>query len=254
MKWLQRTWLGIPRRRRAVLNLLAVPVLCFLIYCFLGCPPISAEQEFRRMEKTNLVGPSVILETVEQTYNAACETLIIAQTGEGICFYRHCESHPSLFDYREKTGDITVLASPGCGMNSDFDNDFPYIPVYIFDDYPQAVRAELELDISNPAYPTNHLYGQDPNPVVLDKHYSLEARREGDGFFRFDIVIPKEDPEAQLHRYALDYLVFVCHGSAAADASIPATVRLYDEIGQLVAERSLTIRSTAFETHASHTE
>lgn len=252
MKWLQRSWLRIPRPQRAMFNILVILVLYFLIYYFLGCPPLTEEQEFRRMEKANLVGPGVILDTLDQEEYSNCTFLTVAETENGIIFYAKFALRPPTLSYREKTGDITVLSAP-YAPGTAITDACPHLPVYVFDDYLKAVRAELELRVSNPAYPTNNLYGEYPNPVAFDNTYRLEARREADGFFRFDIAVPEVSEDAQYHRYALFYLASICHSTVETDASVPATVRLYDENGELVAERSLIIRSTAFETHTSHT-
>ena len=65
MKQLKRFWLNIPRKMRVFANLLAILLGVFILYILMECPAFTPEQNFRRMEKAELVGPAQILHIMD---------------------------------------------------------------------------------------------------------------------------------------------------------------------------------------------
>ena len=171
--------------------------------------------------------------------------LILAETDAGVITYVSGYTWGSGFNYHEKTGDVTLVTAPygfiGWGGRSIGRS----LPVFIVDDHPEALRAEVDLDIVG-AYA---LSSEEESP--LDHHYTLSARREQEGFFRFSVELPDLHPDT-CHGpdgYALDLLAkkFTNYFNVVrpvSSADITATVRLYDGAGQLIAQRELTISST----------
>ena len=180
MRQIKRIWLRIPRKVRVLVNLLAIAIVGLALYIFIGCPAFTAEQLYRRLEKSNMVGPAEIL-TICDIENASYEHLLVADDGEGVVLFGYSNTlgdHHNLV-YRKKTGDLTVLAAP----------DFRFfgaeeyvldLPVFLFDEYPAAARAELEMTLSTTL-----------NDVYFEKNYFLESQREGEGYFRFNIHAEK---------------------------------------------------------------
>lgn len=268
MRKLKNIWMRVPRWLRSILDLLASALFVFLFYAAIGAPAITTTQAFRRAEKIHMVGPSVIVDTLDQSTYSEFKTMLVGETGEGIVFFGQYEATQNngwsertvlepVFSYREKTGDLTVLAAPTVSLG------FPWIeyggaslPIYLFDAYPEAIRAELDLTVSG-------TYGIDINggeyTQDFTRSYSLEAQREKEGFFRFFISLPTGNA---VDAYALELISALSTGSTPftypssheAAISIPVTVRLYDETDALILERQLTILSPAAAAHAEQGE
>lgn len=241
MKKLKQRWLRIPRKQRAMLNLLAIIVLAFGIYLLLGCPPLSDEARFRRVEKANLVGPSMILGKEDLSSGH----LIIAEEKDAVILYSYPTAYPEndIFVYREKAGDVTVLAAPTNDMIWYYDEKAA-LDIIVFDDFPQAMRAELDFTLKATV-----------NDVYFEKQYSLRADRERKGYFLFSYVTegsPYIGPEC----HALETFLEISgnNGDTYIDVAIPMAVRLYDAQNALIAERSLTLRSQAVEAHPGLSE
>lgn len=251
MKHIVAFWKRIPRPLRAAMNLVTIALLGVVFYYALGWPMNSFEAEFRRMERANLLGPGTIVDTLtNEEHGCDYRQIIVAESSHGVTFYTG-EEDGIFFElyHREKTGDLTILAAPTFWPNwgsQPFDHR---LAVYLFDEYPEAFRAELELTVSG----TYHFYSDYEIHEDFTEHYALEAQREKDGFFRFEIYVPYTpdenftDPGAFM--YAPQFLSEVCNNGAFSinedihTAQIPATVRLYNKKDELLVEKSLTIRS-----------
>ena len=61
---MKRLWLKIPRKIRVFINILCIILLISAAYILLGCPALTPTQAFRRVEKSNLVGPAEIIEII----------------------------------------------------------------------------------------------------------------------------------------------------------------------------------------------
>ena len=204
----------------------------FLLYVFSGCPAFTVEEQYRRAEKANLVGPAEILGTVElKDAYSVYDRLLLADDGEGVIMYLYRADDISnhRLVYREKMGEVTVLAAPS--------NDVFWwgrkeieVPVLVFDSCPAAVRAELELEL-----------GCEFNGEEFQKTYS---------YFLFSIRA-SASYELGAEGCALSTLAQVSGHDFASyvETAIPATVRLYDEAGAKVYEKSLYIRAVAGEAH-----
>lgn len=248
----------IPRPVKAIFCAVCAVLLAFLYYIALGSPTFTFEQEFRRAEKANLVGPSRIVDTLEGEY-AEFDKMIVGETEHGICFFGgepttmhygsnfQREEMTYTFSYREKTGNITVLAAPN--RTAAFWEQFDIaLPVYVFDCYPEAVRAELTLTITGIKEMVS-----DGNPVTtkFSKRFSVAAERTGDGFFRFLLNAKAHDTNSV---YALQMLSDLSGNELSythpySDAVIPGTIRLYDESNKLILEQEFEICSAAAAAH-----
>lgn len=257
MRKLRQIFLNIPRRVRIGVDIILILLMIYLFYLSIGAPAFTTEQAFRRAEKINMVGPGEIIDTLAWSEYPMFETLIVAETEEGVIFfgeYRtgdssawpkwlNIEYRKPIFSYREKTGDLTVLGAP-VGLFGMADMGFvTSYPLYVFDDYPEAVRAELEMTVTG--------YSTVPEASCT---VTAEAIRQEDGFFRFLLE--------NGNRSALDHVAHVSSGDfyfrwltdSERSASIPVTVRLYDENDRLLLETELAIQSPAVQAQETQSD
>lgn len=234
----------IPRPLKASLCTIGVVVLAVLLYISLGCPTFSMRGELRRAEKVNLVGPSKVVDIVTSQYREF-EKMIVGETENGVCFlgkYRHTyigaplwDQSAYVFSYREKTGDITVLAAPNKGALL-WQTAGNNLPVYIFADEPAATRAELELTVTGTDTRTVNGIKVVTN---FSEVFTAEAKLLEKGVFR--CILTSDNKESA---FALAWLSAVSGMDPYGlhiDTVIPGIVRLYDKNGQLITEKSITI-------------
>lgn len=251
MKGIRQFWLSIPRKTRAAINLLAIFLLGFAAYVFLGCPAFTPEQRYRRLEKANMVGPARIIGDYElEPYNYL--NLILADDGDGVIFYLYASIHHGTesFYYREKTGDLTVLAAPCIERFAYWEHELE-LPVFLFDNYPQARRAQLQFALSETV-----------NDVYFEKEYLLESTREEEGFFRFNIHAESDNRYVDdlgreqgtplgAEGVVLQQFSQMCgYDDSFNLRPQPVTVRLYDEKDELILEEEILVHCLAGQAHA----
>ena len=171
------------RKLRILVHLLLTMVLLFFLYIFMGSPVLSPQEAYRRAEKTHLVGPATILDTVElpPMTRDAFTHMIVADDGSGIITYLWNEINSPIprLTYREKTDDLTVLAVPVADVFSYWAHEKAVIlPVILADAFPTAARAELEITLSG-----------EYNGAYHENTYVLTADREKPGYFLFYIQL-----------------------------------------------------------------
>ena len=229
MKKLKTFWLTLPRPLRTGCNLLAIALLGLVLYILLGCPAITPVQQFRRLEKAYLLGPSEILEIIEVDADLY-DYLLVADDGDGVIFYdSFWHNDFGGINYRKKTGSLTVLPAPEMYAFQEWAHVLD-LPVYLFDDYPQAVRGEMEVTLGE---------------IV----YEMEAPRTGDGYFRFTLHAgdPMGTELGEIGNAIADFSTLTDYTVAYVDDYVPVTVRLYDAQNTLVTEAQLTVRTAAGE-------
>ena len=218
MKKLRRFWRNIPRKVKILLNFLLVLVLGFWVWLLLGAPA-GIEQIYRRIEKANLVGPGEIL-SVQENPGYDYEYLLLADAGELVTAYFHDEEDPrrTHFVSRERSQGMALLTFPA--------DNVPWpaqtaLPVFLFDGYDGARRAELVLSLPDGSARTE----------------ALSAPREENGYFRFLL------PEAACDTEIVDRLRLLS-GNTMADRrqfSLRAEIRLWDEEDVLLKEVAITL-------------
>ena len=231
MKKPRKFWHRLPAKLKVCVHLLTVSLLLFLIYAFLGAPAFSSEGTFRRAEKAALVGPATVLGQIRPE-GYPCDGIILGEDASGVYLYVMHRWNPEASEliYRQKQGTMTLLAAPG-------DTLYQYeyqarIPLILFDGCSNdAARAEVDLTLSSGSF---------------EKTYPLEADRESDGFFYFDLNVRDAGALGE-EGNALRLLQEICSNSMAGnpDISFPAAVRLYDASGSLIREETVFIRSAA---------
>lgn len=245
MKKLKKIRTQIPRKFRLCILALGLTGLILTLYTFIGAPTLTIEQRFRRAEKAHLVGPSQILgyTELETDFYGGYWNMLIADDGDGITFFCYAYSESDKLSqteliYRKKTGDITVLSAPFPQDNRD-QTTFAKLPVFVFDDYPEAVRAELDITL-------NALYKE----TYFTKTYSMTSNRENPGYFQFALTSANLEGLG-VEGYAIQVLTLISGygGRSIPTSSIPATVRLYDGDDRLICERDLEITSVVEQAH-----
>lgn len=241
--WMER----IPRPVRAIFYTVLAVVLAISYYIALGCPALGMRHEFRRAEKAHMVGPSKIVDTLSNNDYYEYDKLLVGETEHGVCFFgryevvhgtkngRNLTKNQYHFAYCEKTDDITLCAPPNVrGIMWEAFEFKRELPVYVFTEHSQAVRAEVEVTVVG---------STDKNGVgKFTVPFQAEAERAEDGFFRFTFEADQKDSLKALY-----YLSIIGSGDRSDMQTsdrlekITAIVRLYDAAGQLIADQTLNI-------------
>lgn len=257
-------WRNVPRPVRILSNLLLVVFLFLAVYLFRGCPNLTAEQAYRRAAAAEMVEPGEILGTVlGEPYMESRATslgdsfiqrnyyykLIVAENSEGVMLYKYREKDLGFFvwkpnavesfSYRKKGEHVTLVASQDQWTPYET-NYYIEFPVILFDDFPKAVRAELDLYMDTKNYGIEETY-----------EYHLESQRKQSGFFEFRITAGDGSSFVGKEAYALNNLQQVFNEWNIGDVnSYPAAVRLYDSRDELIYEEEMVLQSLASEAHA----
>lgn len=238
-------WSRLSHRRKILVYFLAILALVFCIYFFAGTPPFSVEHRYYRAARSHLVGPGRILAHLELEQMDYTD-LIIAEDGNDLILYITEENDfsPAELVCRQKTGDLTVLAAPAYRGGIWSNATQQHLPVFLFDEYPDAVRAEIEATLSA-------RYGAES----FSRTYTLESSREYEGFFVFDIYAHNAEG-LRAEGYALYTFSNLSSNSLSSHMNtvVPVTVRLYDARDQLILEQDLEVRSVAAQAHAARGE
>lgn len=250
MKKLKEFWLGVPRPLRTFVNLMVTFALLVTFYVCIGSPTLHNTQAFRRKERANLLGPSTILFN-ERVENYTYGHLILAETDN--CVITWVDDITWGFNYHEKTGDMTLVTGPKWWFDYGLENWEVCLPVFLLDDYPEAVYADMELHIQGTYI---HSLNGDRLEETLDHSFYLSASRDEDGYFYFPLSLPYVDefdssgnPTGVTHGdtgYAVDALALTFTNvrkisRPQSEVTVTATVGLYDEQENLVAERELVV-------------
>lgn len=228
--------LRISRKLQVLMNLTLIMGLLFALYIFAGSP-CSLEQYYRRMEKANHIGPGAIL-GVESVSGDGAPQVVLAQTEDAVTLAGINQKSDGSYwanhlFYLQKSGDITISVAP-VDLRVGYSNKESSITLFVFDEYPQAVSAQIEFEL---------FWEEDPSSIHRQE-YSLYAEREDKRYFRFDLVFTydkyKTDPQAEAI-FQLSSVWCYPSGWTLPDDAYPAIVRLFDAFGNVVAERELQL-------------
>lgn len=241
-QWIER----IPRPVRAIFYTVLALVLSISYYFAVDCPTLSIRQDFRRAEKVHMVGPSTIVDTLSKAQYDDFDKLLVAETDYGICFFgRFYLDSPNInpfkekqycFSYLEKTGDLTICAAPNLTgaiwANLEFTEK---LPVYLFTEYAEAVRAEMDLTITG-SFAVSDI-------VHFTASFQLEAQRADKGFFRFMLESDTAENLAAMYYFseATGGNVYISQNIDQRLHHITAVIRLYDAAGTMILEKTVTI-------------
>lgn len=225
-------WLDkIPLKIQVLINVSLLCILAVFLYTFLHGPTISMEHQYRRAAQQSLVGPGEIL-GIESLSTAWFDKLVVAQTQEGVILYAGEHTNQETINflvYRPFDEDIMVCGSPAL-LSSIAPPKGDPLTIILFDRYPEAVRAELDIELFWENNQTGRQYRY---------QYALSGERSNAGYFRLDmdyawkgyIGIEEHPEDAAINQ-------FTAHSRDASyrapEGEYPATVRLYDAEGKQV--------------------
>lgn len=240
MKKLFAFWKRIPRQARAIIYFSCI-LLCIAIILVLSkIPSYTAEMQYRRLEKQHMIGPAKILGT--ETLPNGSTKLLVAQSDTELMLYRYWvddyTNYNSTYNStdlvcRKKNGKLTILAAGGNHPSYSHYNSFT-LPIILFDEYPAAVRAEVEFDL---------FFGDYTDPqwtIPYEKHFNLEATRTNEGYFCFLIqykAYTNVKYSAMLNDLASISAGNYTNSNVIKYTPIPVTVHLYDKNNQLIVDQ-----------------
>lgn len=220
----------LSRKVRTLIYALIILLALTAVLC--GSFPITPRSAFRLAEKAQLATPGQILGT--EFVNSMGQNAVIIAENEDLCMtysYRYL----AWADYenlvcKKKTGDLTFLSMERAQRYS-YEED-QYAPIILFDSYPQAVRAELEIDLS-----------MDFSGTIFQNRYAVTADRTAKGYFLFrlnwrDPVNWTDYPEWSVIIHS--FLKQMNQTYPVLDPA-PARIRLYDRDGTLILDRQLDL-------------
>lgn len=236
MKKLSRFWGRIPRPLRTLIHLVTTLLCLMLLYWAAGSPAFTVEMEYRQLERSYMVGPCTILGTETVPGNDQQKVMIGKDdTHLMVCPYTvgNKLKHYSP-TFREKHGSLTLLAAWDIGTLHSTDNNF-VLPVILFDEYPEAVRAEVAFTMYAP---------EDQSSNGYKKDFFLESTRTNDGYFFF--TIEHKAYTNQLYTQVLRAIGYISSGfnyDESLAAITPISVRLYDVNDQLIVDEIIYFRT-----------
>lgn len=249
MKRLFGWWQRVPRLAHIGCNLLLIAVLLAASYLFRGCPPLSVEHAYRRAAAQEMVDAGEILGVVQgeiyfnggntKHYRLAAAkndagVMLYSFRSEDIGFFKRRADAAESFTYGDRTGVVTLLADQASWYISESDR-YAELPIILFDEVPQAVRAELDLYVDIGYWGYDEVY-----------EYHLTAQREQAGFFEFRIAAGDvlERQSVGIEAYALNTIQWIFKPLQSRNVdSFPAVVRLYDREDRLIYEEEMIVGS-----------
>lgn len=231
----------LSRPAKTIIHISVILVCLIVVFLVHSFPSRTPEIQFRQLEKGYMVGPSTILGTETISLNNGPRKMIVAETDTDFILYDYVEypskeywdfaTKPTRLMVRKKHGDLTILAA---GTMDVFYTDSNFIlPIVLYDDYPEAVRAEIEFYLFFSEY-------SDP----YDCHFLLNATRSNEGYFCFPIVHNANTSEQ--YTKTLKKLWTISSGypiSISPTVPIPVTVRLYNEAGEMIINEIIYFRT-----------
>ena len=227
----------ISRKLRFFLDALLTLILLLAVFTAVSSTMTYREDtRFRRAEKADLAGPSKIIDRIdvaEEWTNVGYDRMLIGDDGEEILFYVYgkASAGSGVLWRREKTDGIllTPLYNVSEISNSARRRD-AILPLFLFADDPQAVRAEVQIRLSD-------TFKLDLTQV-RGKAGEGEDFRESFFLFRIPMPVSRGSMQALLLQELAD-----TNRDYSGSAEFPAVIRLYDGGGNLLETRDYTIRS-----------
>lgn len=224
----------LTKKQRLVRNLILLILMAGLMDFLIADAFLIPENQFRREERGNMVGPSEILGK-EEIDLGPFQGMILGETGDGIILWLYGEDiGRTQFIYRDKYIENMVVAPPGPG-GFVFLTEELHLPIVLFDSVPKAARAEI-------AFTLEEMYDEKD----FKKDYLLEAQRSAQGYFLFTLNAEGQWPGLGGEGIALTTLANISSNlDTYVHRSIPVEIRFYDITGALIETDLVTLRSGA---------
>ena len=223
--------------RKAKTLIYSSVVLLALAAIIVGNFPITPWNAFRLAEKAHLAEPAKILGT--ESVNSVGQNGVIIAKSEELCMtyaYRYLDFHDS--DYlvcKKKTGDLTFLSI--AHQNGVRNDENEYCSIILFDEYPQAVRAELTLPLSMEYYSSG-------DKKHYEKTYTVTATRQAEEYFFFRLDWQSDPFDEWIYNSSLiNQLTTQINTHIYASIPLPGKIRLYDKNDNLILEREMDLQN-----------
>ena len=230
----------IPRWLRFALDAFLTMILLLAVYMALGRPFRGETAAFRQAEKTNLVGPSVIIDRLTARpdwLNVTWDRLLIGDDGEEVLFWFSRRSPDTEVLYRyEKSGGMLLLPLPRCNVltGMQLQRDMA-APLFLFVDEPGAVKATVRISLS------------ETDEITLSQvRGELAHTQAGDAdsrerYFLFSIPVTRENWKLNWGAQVRELLLGYAYIHPYSPAGFPVTIWLYDEEDRLIETREWTL-------------
>lgn len=204
------------RTKKLILWLLVLILALVLLAPALDFPSLTAEIAFRRVERSNLIGPAEIIATVDFPHGPY-NHIFIGESDYGYTFYEWMDSSgwdEGNLSYVEKKEGVTLFCTYSMYGSEEWSAD--WLPIFAFTDNSAATSARLTLTTI-----------QDGEAVS----YPLLAQRSEEGYFLFHWEV--------LDLRGCDFWLVQQHITGAysnyiLDGSATATIELFDRNGNLL--------------------
>jgi hypothetical protein len=212
----------LSRPWRVVRNLVCIVLAAYLAWMFAGGYAVTAQGAFRQAEKKYMVGPSEILTQERGDYRGHRLTWMLGRTEDGYVsgWFQLCKRGWYSWDlhyYDRQDVTLIPLTENEYGQET--------IDLVLLTDVSGVSRGEAELTFDGWGEFNGRSYD-------YHKTYSVEFLPGESGILRGTLKAETEDDsswESDLERWRIsDFYSY----------TIPVTVRLYDEAGELVYETS----------------
>lgn len=222
------------KKLRILRNLLTLTLLIYFMDFLIADFFLIPENQFRREERGNLVGPSTILGQ-EEIDLGPFQGMIIAETDEIVILWLYGEDiGRTQFICRNKYDENILIAPPGNG-GFVFLTDKLHLPIVLFDNVPRAARVEISFTLKELI-----------DEKEFEKTYLLEAQRSRQGYFLFTLEAEAQWPGLGAEGAALNTLTNISSNrDTYVHRSIPVDIRFYDIAGTLIETDTVTIVSEA---------
>lgn len=224
----------LTKKQRLLRNLLLLVLMAGVMDFLIADAFLIPENQFRREERGNMVGPSAILGK-EEIDLGPFQGMILGETSDGVILWLYGEDiGRTQFIYREKYSENMLVAPPGSG-GFVFLTDELHLPIVLFDCVPKATRAEIDFTLEE-------MYDEQD----FKKAYHLEADRNAQGYFLFTLDAKGQWPGLGAEGVALTTLANIsANTDTYVQRSIPVEIRFYDMTGALIKTDTVTLRSGA---------
>ena len=236
---MRRFWRKIPRQLRFALDALLALALLTAVYVAMGCPILGETALFRRAEKANLMGPSKIIDRLDVPKDwptVSWDRLLIGDDGEEIVlWFQNPRMASGPLIRLNKTDGILLLPLPECGAPTaaDLQKD-SNVPLFLFVDDPAAVKATMQLRLSE----TDEITLTQVRGKPADTRAGDPGSRER--YFLFHMPVTREEwtlKRGELIRDLLNSYKYTPY----RPVGYQATIRLYDAEDRLIETREWTL-------------
>lgn len=218
---------------KILINCLLAAIIILVLVCtnfFEQLDAFDVEKKFLKDAKMNLLGSPQII-AVMQVEGTMYDHIVLADGGDAAVLYA-CNSKKqdiAKFAYVKKQGNVTLTSVPTT-LGKDDNSRYAIV---LFDDCPEAARAEVEVVLKHDRKPYRW-------------RLSLSAKREEPGCFLFYTKAGGYDtPEREIHLFLTGSTLSL----AGDNGKCEARVILYDKDDAIVLTKQIIIRTPIASKH-----